>query len=385
MPQYCGIDFPDSWHHHNHSRSNRHSTDHTMKRYKMLVIDPGSTSTKVAVYIDDKPTVKRSVKHSLEELAGFNGILNQKEFRTQVVLDTLEEAGVKLTELDAIIGRGGLIENISSGLYEVNRKMVEDVTERPLGQHACNLGPIIAYELAQKAGIKAYTVDPATVNDMPEVARITGLPEIRRIPTFHALNTRAVARRYAESIGRDYEEMNVIVVHMGGGISIGAHKRGKVVDVNNCLDGDGPFSPERAGSIPTMQMAKLCYSGKFTLRQMSNHIAGEGGIFAYIGTNDMLEVARRRKEGDHQAIILTEAMAYNIGKWIGANAAVLRGKVDAIILTGGIAYDPFVCNCIKEMVSFIAPVEVIPGEDELEALAMNGLLALRGKLRPKIY
>lgn len=356
-----------------------------MKEYKILVIDPGSTSTKCGIYLNETPIITKSIKHTLEELTSFNGIPNQKEFRKKFVMDTIAESGIGLNELDVVIGRGGLVKKISSGVYEINPKMVKDALYDPYGQHACNLGPTIAYEIAQEAGIKAYTADPATMNDMPEVAQLTGLPEIRRVSTFHALNQRAMARKYAEQQGIPYKEMSLIVAHMGGGISIGVHKNGQVIDVNNGLDGDGPFSPERAGSLPSMQMAELCYSGKYTLREMTNKIAGEGGIFAYIGTNDMLEVERRCLNGDEDAMLLSDAMSYNIGKWIGASAAVLHGKVDAIILTGGIAYDKLVCDYITKMVSFIAPVVIMPGENELEALAMNAYRVMTGKIEPKVY
>ncbi len=356
-----------------------------MDEFKILVIDPGSTSTKVGIYFGDKAVVKSSVRHSLEELGKFGGIPFQKDFRKQIVLNVLAENNIQPEELDIVIGRGGLVKKISSGTYEINQQMVDDALYNPVGQHACNLGPIIAYEIAQMAGVIALTADPATMNDMPEVARLTGLPEIKRLSTFHALNQRAMARKYAEQQGRTYESMNLVVAHMGGGISIGVHQNGKVIDVNNGLDGDGPFSPERAGSLPSMQLAELCYSGKYTLREMSNKLAGEGGILSYIGTNDMIEIERRCLAGDKKAILMSDAMSYNIGKWIGASAAVLHGKVDAIILTGGIAYDRMVCNYIGRMVSYIAPIVVMPGEDELEALAMNALRVLNGKTVPKVY
>lgn len=353
--------------------------------YTILAINPGSTSTKVAIYQDTKAVLELTLRHSSEELAGFPTILDQFDFRKEIILDAIKKAGVQLTDIDAVIGRGGLTKPVKSGVFEVNEKMMDDIRNRPAGQHASNLGSLLAFDIAKEAGTKAYIADPVVVDEMQDVARITGHPEIERASIFHALNQKAMARAYAEKRGMKYEDLNLVVVHLGGGISVGAHCKGAVIDVNNALDGEGPFSPERTGGLPALAVAKWAASGKYNLQQIAKFINSRGGFVAHFGTNSAMEISKRAEEGDKQAILVQDAMCYNIGKAVGGMAAVLKGKVDAIILTGGIAHDKYVCQYISDMVSFIAEVAVMPGENELEALSGNALRVLQGTLVPNIY
>ncbi len=356
-----------------------------MKKYKILAINPGSTSTKVAIYNGREQMVNLTLRHSSEELAAFPTVMDQFGFRRDIILKAVSEAGFETKELDAVVGRGGLIKPIPSGVYVVNERMIDDLKYRPLGHHASNLGALLAYEIANGVGAQAFIADPVVVDELQDVARITGFPQIQRASIFHALNQKAVARSYAESRGLHYEDMNIIVAHLGGGISIGAHRRGEVVDVNNALNGEGPFSPERAGTLPVMAVAEMCFSGKYTLEEISSMVSGHGGLVAHLGTNNAKDVSDRALAGDKQAQLLVDAMSYNIGKAIGAMGAVLEGKVDAIIITGGIAYDKYICDYIRRMVSFAGEVVVHPGEDELEALSDNARRVLEGKLAAKTY
>ena len=353
--------------------------------YKILAINPGSTSTKVAVFENDKELFSTTLRHSSEEIGRYKTILDQLDFRREVILEAVKASGVALGDLDAVIGRGGLLKPIPSGTYEVNAQMIEDIRLRPAGQHASNLGALLAAEIAQLAGVKAYIADPVVVDELQAEARLTGLPQIKRESIFHALNQKAVARVYADSIGRPYEELNLVVAHLGGGISVGAHRKGLVVDVNNALDGEGPFSPERAGTMPAKAFAELCFSGKYTLAEVSKMLSGKGGIVAHLGSNDTREVGARAEAGDKEAKLVMDSMAYGVGKTIGSMLAVLKGDVDAVILTGGIAYSAYVVGYIKSMIEPLAKVVVMPGENELEALAMNAQRVLEGKLTPKVY
>ena len=355
------------------------------KAYKILTINPGSTSTKVAVFENDKELFSTTLRHSSEEIGRYKTILDQLDFRRDVILDAIKQSGIELSQLDAVIGRGGLLKPIPSGTYEVNAQMIEDIKERPAGQHASNLGALLAAEIAARAGVKAYIADPVVVDELQDVARLTGLPALERQSIFHALNQKAVARVYADKLGKPYEELNLVVAHMGGGISIGAHRKGLVVDVNNALDGEGPFSPERAGTMPALAFAKMCMSGNYTLAEIAKMINGKGGVVAHLDTNDMREVEHRYNAGDQKARLVADSMAYGVGKFIGQMIAVLKGEVDAVILTGGIAYDKNVVGYIKEMIEPMAKVVVMPGENELEALAMNAQRVLEGKLTPKVY
>nr|WP_218623485.1 butyrate kinase [Thermoanaerobacter sp. CM-CNRG TB177] len=353
--------------------------------FLILVINPGSTSTKVAVFKDKEPVFTETLRHSSEELAKYKSIIDQFEFRTQAILNMLKEKGISLSEIDAIVGRGGLLKPIESGTYIVNEKMIEDLKKAERGEHASNLGGIIAYTLAKEHDIEAYIVDPVVVDELEDIARITGMPEIEKSSIFHALNQKAIARRLAADLNKKYEEVNLIIAHLGGGISIGAHKHGRVVDVNDALNGEGPFSPERAGGLPVLDLVKLCYSGKYTYQEMKKRLIGQGGIVAHLGTNDVREVYKKIKEGDKKAELVLEAMAYQTAKEIGAMAVVLKGQVDAIGITGGIAYNEDFVKRISERVKFIAPIYVYPGEDEMSALAQGAYRVLSGEEKAKMY
>lgn len=353
--------------------------------FKLLIINPGSTSTKIGVYEDEKPIIVETIRHSSEEISSFKTIYEQFEFRKKTIVNILKEKDFNIKSLDAVIGRGGLLKPIEGGTYIVNENMLQDLKIGVLGQHASNLGGIISNEIAKDLKIPAFIVDPVVVDEMEEVARLSGVPEIKRVSIFHALNQKAVAKRYAGEIGKNYEEINLIVAHMGGGISVGAHKKGKVIDVNNALDGEGPFSPERSGGLPVGDLIKLCYSGKYTYEEIKKMINGKGGFVAHCHTNDARILAEAMREGDKKAELILKAMAYQVAKEIGKCAAVLCGNVNAIILTGGIAYGKEIVQYVTERVSFIAPVIVYPGEDELLALAQGGIRVLRGEEQAKVY
>ncbi|GAA0123679.1 MAG: butyrate kinase [Clostridium argentinense] len=353
--------------------------------FKLLIINPGSTSTKIGVYEDENPILVETLRHSSEEIGRFNSIYDQFNFRKEVILNVLKQKNFDVNKLDAVVGRGGLLKPIEGGTYTINQNMLEDLKVGVQGQHASNLGGIIANEIAKGLNIPAYIVDPVVVDEMTDIARISGMPEIERRSIFHALNQKAVARRYAKEKNVKYENLNLIVAHMGGGISVGAHENGKVVDVNNALDGEGPFSPERTGGLPVSDLVSLCFSRKYTLEEMKKKITGQGGFVAYLDTNDAKEVEERALAGDEKCKLIFEAMGYQIAKEIGKCAAVLKGKVDAIILTGGIAYSKSMVNYIKDKVEFISEVVVYPGEDELLALAEGGLRVLRMEEEAKEY
>ena len=350
----------------------------------VLAINPGSTSTKLAVFEDETPRLVRTLRHSVEELSAFPQATDQFEFRKDLVLRELEADGIPL-QFDAVIGRGGLFKPIPGGVYAINEQMLHDArhASRP---HACNLGCLIAVDLAALIpGCRAFIADPGVTDELDEVARITGSPLMPRITIWHALNQRAIARRYAREKGMHYEDLNLIICHLGGGISIGTHLRGRCIDVNNALDGEGPFSPERAGTLPAGPLIDLCYSGRFTREELKKRISGRAGLAAHLGTTDVPAIVARIAEGDQHAELVLNAMVYQTAKSIGAAATVLCGRVDAILLTGGIAHSDYVVSRLTERVSFLAPVHVYPGEDELEALAQNALGALRGELEVQKY
>ena len=356
-----------------------------MVKNKLLAINPGSTSTKIGVYDDEKLVFEETLRHDVEELSKYSRIIDQYQFRKDIIVKALDKNKIPVASLDAVVGRGGLLKPIEGGTYEVNEAMLTDLKEAKRGEHASNLGGIIAFEIAREAGARAFIVDPVVVDEMQDVARISGLKEIERISILHALNQKAVAKRYARENGRKYEEINLIVTHLGGGISVGAHRKGRIVDVNNALDGEGAFSPERSGGLPVGDLVKLCFSGKHKQEEIKKMIKGKGGLVSYLGTNDGREVVKRIEEGDRHAELVYKAMAYQVSKDIGACAAVLKGEVDQIIITGGIAYDNMFTGWIKDRVEYIAPVTVYPGEDELQALAEGGLRVLRNEESPKIY
>jgi butyrate kinase len=352
----------------------------------ILSVNPGSTSTKFSIFEEDKLVFENTLRHSSEELHRFKKITDQFQFRKDLILNELKERNIELHRIKAIVGRGGLLKPIESGVYKINKKMLTDLLSIEYGQHASNLGALIANDISLSLpGSESFIVDPVVVDELQDIARISGHPQIPRRSIFHALNQKAVARTYAEKIGKKYEDLSIIVAHMGGGISVGAHYKGRVIDVNNALDGDGPFSPERSGGLPSGQLAELCFSGKYNLAEIKSMITGKGGMVAYLGTNSFVEARKLADSGNPNAMLIRNAISYQIGKEIGAAAAVLHGKVDAIILTGGLAYDDENVSIITKMVEFISKIVVYPGEDELKALAYNALLALEGKIPVRNY
>ncbi len=351
---------------------------------KSLIINPGSTSTKIGVFEDEKLLFDETLRHTTEEIARFDKIVSQKNFRKEVILNFLKENDIDVKSFDVIVGRGGLLKPIPSGTYAVTDKLLEDLKNAVGGEHASNLGGILAREIADEIGVPSYIVDPVVVDEMGQLARLSGVPELPRVSIFHALNQKAVAKRYAKEVGKRYELLNLIVVHMGGGVSVGAHTGGKVVDVFNALSGDGAFSPERAGAVPPGALVDLCFSGKYSVKEIKKMLIGNGGFNAYLNTNDAREVYQRSLT-DEKAKVVLDAFIYQVSKDIGAQAAVLSGNVDQIILTGGIAYGEYVVEEIKKRVKFIAPITVYPGEDELLALAEGALRVMKGDEEVKEY
>lgn len=348
----------------------------------ILVINPGSTSTKLAIYNDRTQLVCRTYHHNESDLTPYSNVLAQKTFRKEIILDVLLEHGFRLKDIDLFVGRGGLVRYLESGVYRVNNAYMHDASVGLNGEHASNLGAILAWELAKDAGKEemAYTVDPVVVDECDPVAKISGMPEISRVGAFHALNQKAVAHRYATESGKSYSSLKLIVAHLGGGISVGAHRNGRIVDVNSALGGDGPFSPERVGRLPCHELLKLCFSGDYSYEDLKKKLIGEGGVFGYLGTKDIRDVEQQIRDGNKKAQDVLEAMAYQISKEIASCAAVLEGWVDAIIITGGIAYSNRVVNLIRNRINFITPeITVYPGEDEMFALADGALSALEGR------
>jgi butyrate kinase len=352
---------------------------------KLLIINPGSTSTKIGIYNDLTEESSVTLRHDAKEIEQYPDIFSQYGFRVKAITDYLEEKGIPLGSFDAFVGRGGLLKPIESGTYRISEEMLTDLKSGAYGQHASNLGGVLAHELAKETGKEAFIADPVVVDELQEVARISGMPEIKRRSIFHALNQKAVAKRYAKETGREYESLDLIVCHMGGGISTGAHHRGRVIDVNNALDGEGAFSPERSGGLPAGQLVDMCFSGMYSQQEIRKKITGRGGLVAYLGTNDARAVDNLAQSGDRQARLIFDAMAYQVSKDIAANAAVLKGRVDAIILTGGIAWSKSIVEMIRQSVGFIAEVVVYPGEDELLALSEAALRVLNGEEEAKTY
>lgn len=354
--------------------------------YKVLVINPGSTSTKIGVFEDETLLFEETLRHSTEEIASYATIVDQKDFRKELIVNILATNNFDIKSLDVVVGRGGLLKPIPGGTYAVTDSLLADLKAGVQGQHASNLGGILAKEIGDSIGVPSYIVDPVVVDELDPVARFSGHPELPRISIFHALNQKAVAKRYAKEQNVPYASLNLIVAHMGGGVSVGAHKNGRVIDVNNTLDGDGPFSPERTGSLPVGALTRLCFSGKYTEKEVLKMINGNGGLNAYLKTNDMRNVTEMAFEQNNaEAKAVFDAFTYQVSKEIGAMAAVLSGKVDQIILTGGIAYGPKITAAIKERVSFIAPVTLYPGEDELLALVQGALRVMNGEEKAMEY
>lgn len=352
--------------------------------FKLLIINPGSTSTKIGVYEDEHQVFVEDIPHSVDELQQYDEVTDQFSMRKQLVVDELKKRNIPL-EFDAVVGRGGLSREVESGVYEVNEHMVQDAFYA-IHKHACDLGCIIAFEIAKDIpGCRSYIADPGRVDELSPLQKITGTPLIHRICIWHALNQKAIARRFAAEHKTRYEDLNLIMCHLGGGISIAAHDHGRAIDANNALDGEGPFSPERTGTLPVGDLIRLCFSGKFTEAQLLKRIAGKSGMIALLGTNDMREIERRINEGDEKAKLYTDAMIWHTAKYIAAEGAVLCGKVDAIILTGGLCRSEYITGGLKKRLDWMAPVYLYPGQDEMKALALNTLHVLRGEWEAKQY
>ncbi|MDP2423479.1 MAG: butyrate kinase [Bacteroidales bacterium] len=357
-----------------------------MEEYRILTINPGSTSTKIAVYIGAAPVLVKNISHSTEELAQFAHITDQFHYRKNIIYKELEDAEIRLDLIRVVVGRGGLLKPIPSGIYAVNEQMKFDLHNSPMREHASNLGGLIADDIARSLpDAKAYIADPVVVDELQDIARISGHPAFQRMSIFHALNQKAVARAHAKSIMKAYEDLDLIVVHLGGGITIGAHHKGQVIDVNQGIDGEGPFSPQRSGTLPSADLIRACFSGNYTEEQLIKMVNGEGGLVAHLGTNSAYEVETRMEAGDEKASLIYEAMAYQVSKYVGSMSTVLFGQVDGILITGGVAKSNWFVNRIMARVHRIAPVFIYPGEDEMRALAMNGLMVIKGEIEPKEY
>ncbi|MCQ2541584.1 MAG: butyrate kinase [Lachnospiraceae bacterium] len=353
--------------------------------YKLLIINPGSTSTKIGVFEDETLLFDETLRHTTEEISQYDSIVAQKDFRKNIITEFLAAKGIELKDINVVVGRGGMLKPIPGGTYPVSDALLEDLKIGKQGQHASNLGGILAREIGDEIGAPSFIVDPVVVDELQPLARYSGVPELPRTSVFHALNQKAVAKRYAKEIGKKYEDLNLIVVHMGGGVSVGAHKNGKVIDVFNALDGDGAFSPERAGAVPAGALVKMCFSGKYTEAEVYKKLVGNGGFNAYYGSNDARVVENAANEGDEKAIELYNAFIYQVCKNIGSQAAVLEGKVDQIVVTGGIAYSKLVIAEFTRRIGWIAPLTVYPGEDELLALAQGALRVLNGEEKAMEY
>jgi len=352
----------------------------------ILVINPGATSTKIAVYRDNRSVFLKTIRHECSELEAYSQTSDQLDYRRKLVLTEVEGNHIPFDSVGVIISRGGLLHPIESGVYQVNKAMIADLETSVMGDHASNLGGLIAHSLLQRfPNARAYIADPVVVDEMQEVARISGHPEFQRISIFHALNQKSVARTYAHSRGVEYEDLNLVIAHLGSGISVGAHQKGRVIDVNNGLDGEGPFAPERSGTLPAGALARYCLEKDVSWNQVRKMLIGEGGLYAYVGHKDAQRLEKEAREGNPKAMILQDAMAYQISKEIGAMATVLGGELDAILITGGIAHNPDLTGEVKKRVGFIAPVLIFPGEDEMRALAHNGSLLLSGKISARQY
>ncbi len=350
----------------------------------VLAINPGAVTTKVAVFHNETQLFEHKFEHFKDDLKPFHTVFDQYDYRMELILNYLKERQFDITQLNATVGRGGLLKPIAGGTYLVNEKMLEDLREARRGEHASNLGAALAYGIAQKLDISAFIVDPVAVDELTDVARITGLPEIQRVSLLHALNHKAVARSVAATMGKRYDEVNFVVAHLGTGTSVAAHCKGRVVDMCDAR-GEGPFSCERSGGVNSYLMMELAFSGKYTRDELKRKISSQSGLFGHLGTKDAREVEQRAQAGEAKAKLILDAMIYQTAKEIGAQSAALGGKVDKIIITGGIAYSPTIMKQLSDMVSFIAPVHIVPGEEELPALAQGALRVLNKEETPQIY
>lgn len=344
---------------------------------KVLIINPGATSTKIAVFDEENEIFKKTIEHAIEDLAPFDSVIGQREYRKNIILQSLTENGYAMSDFQAVCGRGGLLRHIPSGTYAVNDQVVRDVEAAAFGEHASNLGALLAKELGDTVGIPSFFVDPVCTDELTDIARVTGLKGMERESFFHALNHKSMARKAARQIGKAYEEVNLIVVHMGGGVSVGAHQKGRVIDNYNVRD-EGAFSLDRGGSIPTHQLINLCYSGK-TKQEVKRLVTSQAGVFSYLGTRDFREVENRALSGDAEAKLVADAMVYQLCKDMGAMAAVLRYDVDAIVLTGGMANSKWLCGEIQGYMRKLCPILVLAGEEEMRSLAEGAFRVLHGE------
>jgi len=351
---------------------------------KILAINPGSTSSKIGYYEDTNCISSITIRHNQEEIAQYDSIIDQYPMRKDAIMEWLKDQKIEVGELDGVVGRGGLLKPTHGGTFKVNEKIISDLKNARYGVHASNLGAIIAQEIATMAKVDAFIVDPVTTDEFEPLARYSGHPEIQRVSVFHALNQKASARTVCEKMGKEYNEVNMIIAHLGGGATIAAHEKGRAIDVNHGLE-EGPFTPERSGGLPVLEIIKMSYSGKYTHDEMKKKIVGRGGMTAYLGTSDIQAIVKMADDGDKKASEILEAMVYQICKEIGACSTVLKGKVDAIVITGGVAYNDFVTDRIKERVSFIAPIHILPGENELLSMTSGVLRVLEGKEEAGLY
>lgn len=353
--------------------------------YKILVINPGSTSTKLAAFQDESLIFSENISYSAEDLAKYNNFLEEYPLRKKSILETLKKNKINLKEFQIIVARGGPLKSLEGGTYRINEKMLDDVrNNRIQSPHISLIAALLAYELASEYNLPSFIADPVSTCELCELAKISGLPEIERKSVWHALNCKAAARKVAKELKKKYSDLNLVVVHLGGGITVSAHQKGRAIDVNNA-NSEGPFSPERTGTLPAVELIELCFSGRFSKDEMIKKVIKQGGLSAYLGTNDLREIEKRVEEGDKKSEVIFKAMVYQIAKEIGAYSAALKGELDAIVLTGGLAKSENLITQLKEYIDFIAPVIVIPGEDEMRALAEAGLRVLKGEEAEKVY
>jgi len=349
---------------------------------KILTINPGSTSTKIAIFENEEEIFTETIRHSVEELKEFANSIEQKDFRMNKILETLKEKGYEPKDFSAIGARGGILPPLESGVYKIDDEMVDYLSNKTPVDHASNLAAVLAYELTKKYGIPSFIADPVSVDEMDNVARYSGIPELPRLSLVHALNIKMVSRKIAEKHGKKYEDLNMVVAHLGGGISVTAHRKGRIVDVNGAND-EGPFSPERTGEVPCGDLVRLAFSGKYSYDELKKKLVKNGGVVAYLGTNNVKEAVEMMEKGDKKAKLVIDAMIYQISKEIIGMMTVLKGKVDFTVITGGMAYNSYITSKIKEYVGKYAEFEVYPGENEMQALAIAAYKAIEGKVEIK--